>query len=141
MTVFNVGSLNLDFVYQVDHFVQPGETLLAESREQFFGGKGFNQSVALARAGVPVVHAGRIGKDGEVFLDTCKSFGIDTRQILVGDEPTGHAIIQIDAAGENSILLFGGANQAITPDDVESFLTDAQANDILLLQNEVSSMP
>lgn len=64
--VLNIGSLNIDHVYQVDHFVQPGETLASLDYKLFAGGKGFNQSVALARAGLRVSHAGKVGRDGSV---------------------------------------------------------------------------
>lgn len=65
MRVLNYGSLNLDYVYEVDHFVRPGETLDSLNRSVKFGGKGLNQSIALARAGVQVSHAGCIGMGGE----------------------------------------------------------------------------
>ena len=65
MRVLNFGSLNLDYVYAVDHFVRPGETLSSASRAVKHGGKGLNQSIALARAGARVSHAGCLGEGGE----------------------------------------------------------------------------
>ncbi len=64
MKVLNFGSLNLDYVYSVDHMVRPGETLASSGMNVFCGGKGLNQSIALAKAGVPVYHAGMIGEEG-----------------------------------------------------------------------------
>ena len=70
MKLLNFGSLNLDFVYQVDHFVRPGETIASLGYQQFCGGKGLNQSIALAKAGAPVWHAGLIGENGAVLRET-----------------------------------------------------------------------
>ena len=76
MRVLNFGSLNLDYVYSVDHMVTPGETLASYSMNTFCGGKGLNQSIALAKAGVEVFHAGLIGEEGDLLLDTCKKGGV-----------------------------------------------------------------
>ena len=64
MKILNFGSLNLDYVYRVDHFVSPGETLSAASRDVLPGGKGLNQSIAASRAGASVIHVGTVGFDG-----------------------------------------------------------------------------
>ena len=140
MKVLNVGSLNIDHVYEVDHFVQPGETLLANDYQRCLGGKGFNQSIALARAGAKVYHAGKIGEDGEVFLKACAEEHINTEFILKSNLPTGHAIIQIDSKGQNSIILHGGANQDIDESNIDSLLADCDKGDYLVVQNEVSGM-
>ena len=79
MRVLNIGSLNLDYVYSVDHIILPGETEATGTRNTFLGGKGMNQSCALAKAGVEVFHAGLIGPDGGAFLDACKEYGVDPR--------------------------------------------------------------
>ena len=141
MKVLNFGSLNVDYVYQVDHMVMPGETQSSFGMEIFLGGKGFNQSVALAKAGVPVYHAGLIGDDGLAFLDAAKEYGMHTDFIKKIDGKSGHTIIQVDKNGQNCILLYGGANRAITKEFVDSVLENFEAGDILLLQNEVSEMP
>ena len=75
--VLNFGSLNIDHVYQVPHFVAPKETLSCMDYAQFAGGKGLNQSVALARAGVRTAHAGKIGADGAFLEETLKLAGVD----------------------------------------------------------------
>ena len=68
MKIVNFGSLNIDYVYSVEHFVQKGETISSDSLEVFSGGKGLNQSVAMGRAGIEVFHAGAVGADGESLL-------------------------------------------------------------------------
>lgn len=141
MRVLNIGSLNLDYVYSVDHIIQPGETESTGSRNIFLGGKGINQSCALAKAGVEVYHAGMIGADGTAFLDACKEYGVHSDFIRVVDGPSGHTIIQVDKQAQNSILLFGGANQKLTEEFVEEVLSHFSSEDVLLLQNEVNLLP
>lgn len=140
MKILNFGSLNIDYVYRVPRMVCPKETLACDGMEQFPGGKGFNQSVALARAGAPVFHAGLIGEDGGVFLDACREYGIDAGHIRRIPGRSGHTIIQVDPAGENYILLYGGANRALDEAYIEQVLADFSAGDILLLQNEVNCL-
>ena len=141
MRVLNIGSLNLDHVYNVDHIVQPGETEATGELNIHLGGKGMNQSVALAKAGVETYHGGMIGDDGQPFLDACKEFGVHGDYIRTIDTKSGHAIIQIDKNAQNCILLYGGANQKLTADYVDDVLASFGAEDILLLQNEVNQLP
>lgn len=141
MTILNFGSVNIDHVYRVDHLVRPGETIASSDYQQFSGGKGFNQSIALARAGAAVSHAGRIGADGVWLREQLAAEGADVRFLEVIDGPSGHALIQVDAAGENAIILFGGANRTFTPQDVRAILENLEAGDWLLLQNEISALP
>jgi ribokinase len=141
MTILNFGSVNIDHVYRVAHLVRPGETIASSDYRQFSGGKGFNQSVALARAGASVCHAGRIGGDGVWLREQLLADGADVQFLQIIDGPSGHAIIQVDAGGENSIILFGGANRTFTPEDARRILDNFGAGDWLLLQNEISAMP
>lgn len=141
MKVLNVGSMNLDHVYQVDHIVQPGETESSNSLALFLGGKGMNQSVALAKAGAEVYQGGMIGPDGHPFLDACKEYGVHSAYIRTVAEPTGHTIIQIDRQAQNCILLYGGANQCLTEEYVDEVLSHFGPEDMLLLQNEVNLLP
>ena len=106
MKVLNFGSLNIDYVYSLDHFVQKGETISSDALHIFPGGKGLNQSVALGRAGVTVSHAGAVGKDGDFLLELLKESCVDTKyiQVLEGIQ-TGTAIIQNDKSGDNCIIL------------------------------------
>ncbi|MGN8968319.1 ribokinase [Intestinimonas sp. HCP28S3_D6] len=138
MRVLNFGSLNIDYVYQVDHFVQPGETMSSLSLQVNCGGKGLNQSVALARAGVEVWHAGCIGPEGEFLRDKLTSAGVDTTFVRQVEGSTGHAIIQVDRSGQNSILLYDGANSRITESFVDQVLEHFAPGDVALLQNETS---
>ena len=140
MRILNFGSLNRDLVYSVDHAVLPGETLASSSMEPFCGGKGLNQSLALARAGAEVYHAGCIGSDGSDLLRLLQDSGVDTRHVHRADGPSGHAIIQVDGRGQNSILLFGGANQRISSEGIEEALEGFGENDLLVLQNEINGI-
>ena len=141
MKVLNIGSMNLDLVYSVDHIVQPGETEASFALDTFLGGKGLNQSMALAKAGVEVYQGGMIGEDGQVFLDACAEYGVKADYIRTVPGKSGHAVIQRDKNAQNCILLYGGANQMLTEEYVDSVLANFEAGDILLLQNEVNQMP
>ena len=142
MRVLNFGSLNIDYVYSVDHFVQKGETLASNALNIYTGGKGLNQSVALGRAGVKTYHAGAIGEDGQFLLDFLKKSGVDTTYVSKTDKTrTGNAIIQTDKTGDNCILLFGGANQAISKHQVDAILSCFDEGDFIVLQNEINEMP
>ncbi len=141
MKVINFGSLNVDYVYQVDHIVRPGETLAATERHIYYGGKGLNQSIALAKAGVLVYHAGLIGNGGDGLVTLCKKTGINTDYIRKVEGENGHTIIQVDTSGQNCILLYGGSNQKITKEFVDEVLAHFQEGDLILLQNEISEMP
>ena len=141
MKVLNIGSMNLDHVYTVDHIVLPGETQSSAKLQQFLGGKGMNQSVSLAKAGVEVYHGGMIGGDGEAFLEACREYGIHAEHIGKIDAPTGHTIIQVDKNAQNCILLYGGANQMLTKDYIDKTISHFAQGDILLLQNEVNLLP
>ncbi|MEY8282516.1 ribokinase [Lachnospiraceae bacterium 50-23] len=138
MKVLNFGSLNLDYVYSVDHMVTPGETLASYGMSVFCGGKGLNQSIALAKAGVSVYHAGMVGEEGGALLEACKEGGVKTDFIKTIPGKSGHTIIQVDKEGQNCILLFGGANRSITKEYVDEVLSHFEKGDILLLQNEVN---
>lgn len=140
LKIYNLGSLNIDYVYSVDHFVSAGETLGSQKMEIFPGGKGLNQSVATAKAGSPVIHGGMIGKDGEFLLEILKNSGADASRVKIIDTSSGHAIIQVDKSGQNCILLFGGTNRLIDREYAEEFLCDAGKDDILILQNEISGL-
>ena len=110
MRVFNFGSLNIDHVYSMDKFVSPGETLPSISYSKFAGGKGLNQSIALAKAGIKVTHLGSVGEDGYFLRDLLDTHGVDAKELQILSSASGHAIIQVDANGENCIILHGGAN-------------------------------
>lgn len=138
--ILSYGSLNLDYVYHVPHFVAPGETLASSGRDVNCGGKGLNQSIAAARAGAAVCHAGKIGPDGQLLADTLAASGADTSRISLSSGPSGHTIIQVDAQGQNCILLYGGSNQEITRQEVDQALKGFGPGDYLILQNEINCL-
>lgn len=138
--ILNFGSLNIDYVYGVSHMVAPGETLAAKDRNVYPGGKGLNQSVALARAGAQVWHAGLVGPEGDVLLDVCRDAGINVDYVGRTEVPSGHTIIQVDEGGQNSILLYGGANQMVDEAFADEVLSHFGEGDYLVLQNEISCL-
>lgn len=138
--ILNFGSLNIDYVYALDHIVKEGETEASVGYFVFEGGKGLNQSVALARAGAKVFHAGKIGAEGRFLKEAMEGCGVDCRFVTVSDGANGHAIIQRAASGQNSIILYPGANHEITAADIDSVLENFSAGDILVCQNEISQM-
>lgn len=140
MKIFNLGSLNVDYAYHLPHFVRPGETLSSTELNIFPGGKGLNQSIALSRAGVPVIHGGLIGADGKMLVDTLNAAGADTHCIQQLDISSGHAIIQVDDEGQNCIILYAGANHCFDRSYILSVLENAEENDIILLQNETNAL-
>lgn len=141
MKILNFGSLNIDNVYTVEHIVTPGETIASLKLEQFEGGKGLNQSVALAKAGVGVYHAGCIGSDGDSLKSLLKQSGVNVKHLKTVEQKTGHAVIQVEQSGENCILLFAGANHAVTKPFVDEVLKDFESGDFLVLQNEINNLP
>lgn len=138
MTIYNLGSINADHVYRVTHLPRAGETLAATSLESGLGGKGANMSVAAARAGAHVAHIGCVGSDGVWARDRLMEYGVDTRLVETTDIPTGHAIINVDDAGENSITLYPGANLAIPDTNIGLALASGSQGDILVMQNETN---
>lgn len=141
MKVLNFGSLNIDYVYGVDHIVAPGETISSRSLDVFPGGKGLNQSVALAKAGADVYHAGLVGNDGLFLKEYCEKQGVKTRYIGESPVRTGNAIIQVSGQGQNSIILFPGSNRELTKELIDEVLGQFAAGDLLVLQNEVNLLP
>ncbi|ANT60246.1 ribokinase [Salipiger sp. CCB-MM3] len=138
MAIFNLGSINADMTYRLPHLLAPGETLATSRLTRGLGGKGANMSVAAARAGARVVHLGAVGPDGRWAIERLTEYGVDTRQIAVIEEATGHAIIMLDAEAENSILIHPGANRALSVERVEAGLEEAGPEDIFVFQNETN---
>lgn len=139
--ILNFGSLNIDYVYQVPHFVRPGETISSQKLETHAGGKGANQSTALARAGAKVFHAGKIGKEGTWLKDNLAKDGVNVHFIQQSEGKNGHACIQVDVKGQNAILLYAGANKEITEEQIHETISHFSAGDYLLLQNEINFIP
>lgn len=133
-----MGSLNYDDSYSVDHIARPGETIASARLERACGGKGFNQAVALAKAGAQVCLAGLVGADGDELVRTAESFGVNCDFVGRAEERTGNAIIQVEESGQNCIVLFGGANRKWTNEYREGVLAHFGKGDVLVLQNEVN---
>jgi ribokinase len=138
MTIWNLGSINADHTYRVDKLPAAGETLASRSLTIGLGGKGANMSVAAARAAARVCHIGAVGEDGTKWRDRLLEYGVDTRFIAVVDEPTAHAIITVADDGENQIILYSGANVVIPKNLIGAALSEANAGDIFVTQNETS---
>ncbi|HSF63178.1 MAG TPA: ribokinase [Paracoccaceae bacterium] len=139
MAIWNLGSINIDHIYRLPHLPAPGETLAALSFTSGLGGKGANQSVAAARAGARVHHIGAVGPDGAWTLDALARYGVGTTHIARVPDATGHAIILLDTAAENAIVLHPGANVTLRPETATAALAHAAPGDTLLLQNETTA--
>lgn len=139
MTIFNLGSINADLFYSLPHLPQPGETLASDGFSRGLGGKGTNMSVAAARAASHVVHIGAVGEDGAWARERLTEYGVDTRHITKVGDATGHAIIMVEASGENAIVLHPGANHAITSDMLTAAFETATDQDIFICQNETNA--
>ncbi len=136
MKILNFGSCNIDYIYSVSHFVTAGETISSKTMSEHPGGKGLNQSIAAARAGGQVYHAGNIGKDGAMLNELLKNNGVNVGYLNVCDEKTGHAIIQLEGSGENCIIVYPGANDLLNEKQIESAVKQFDKGDICMLQNE-----
>ncbi len=139
MAIYTLGSINIDHVYRVPHLAKAGETLAATDYTKGLGGKGANQSVAASKAGAKVFHIGAIGPDSAWVLNELHDHGVNTDNVSQINTPTGHAIIQVDPAAENSIILYPGANRQITDSHATRALASARPGDLLLVQNETSA--
>ncbi|MBO6258899.1 MAG: ribokinase [Succinivibrio sp.] len=139
--ILNFGSLNIDYVYSVDHIIKPGETQGSDDRNIFPGGKGLNQSVAASKAGAEVYHAGAVGTDdGQLLEDVLKNAGVKLDYLKRHNVPSGHTIIQVDKNGQNCIILFGGANHSLRRDEIDETIACFDKGDLLVLQNEVNEL-
>ncbi|MGJ8529009.1 ribokinase [Maritalea sp.] len=138
MPIINIGSINIDYVHRVPHFPAAGETLRNLSYSAGLGGKGANQSIAIALAGGNVVHVGRIGEDGQWAKKKLTDSGVDTQHTLTDDGASGHAVIYVDNEGENTIVIHGGANETLNQAQIDKALAQTDENDWLLLQNETN---
>lgn len=141
MKAVNLGSMNIDYVYRMDQFIRPGETKACEVLTKGCGGKGLNQSIAMAQAGVDTCHAGLIGAEGDFLREKLMEKGVDTRLVRLGEGANGHAIIQVNDAGQNCIILYGGTNRQFSEAYIDEVLSEFTAGDIVVLQNEINNIP
>ena len=137
MAIWNLGSVNADMVYRLPHLPRPGETLTALGFQRGLGGKGANMSVAAVRAGCPVFHIGAVGADGLWMRDRLRDYGADVTHLREVSGPSGHAIVSLDPAGENQILIVPAANLVVDA-DFAGILGGATPGDIALIQNETN---
>ena len=140
MKILNFGSCNIDYVYSLDHIVGVGETETTYMLETFPGGKGLNQSIAVAKAGGEIFHAGCVGCDSDILTEILLKNSVNISYLSRTDEKNGHAIIQVSDKGENSIFLYPGSNEMITKDYIDIVLKDFGQGDIILLKNEISNV-
>jgi len=136
--ILNFGSINIDHVYKVEKVPSPGETIKSSDYFQSIGGKGFNQSIALARAGAQVTHAGRYGRNEKWLSDRLISENVDVFPLHPVDQPTGHAIIQVEPSGRNTIIVHPGANHALELSSLPGLFEGFSSSDWFLAQNETS---
>lgn len=138
-TLYVIGSINMDLVARVDRFPKPGETLTGTAFSTVPGGKGANQAVMLARLGAPVAMVGGVGKDGfgDAYLRGLEADGVGTSLIGRFDSPTGVAMIEVDASGENHIVVVPGANREVTPAFLAKTLPASVFSGIVLMQLEI----
>ena len=141
MKILNYGSINIDVVFSVPRIVRPGETISSVRVRQFAGGKGANQSVALAKAGAAVWQAGKIGEEDGWLLRKLAAHGVNTDLIRQYSGPSGQAVIQVTPEAENSIILSGGGNLAISKHEVDLALSHFAKGDVLVVQNEINETP
>jgi ribokinase len=135
-----VGSANTDLVTFADVFPRPGETLFGRNFDLGFGGKGANQAVAARLCGAEDLMVAKVGRDlcGEATIRNFESFGIDTTHVkIVEDAPTGVAPIFVEPSGQNRILVVKGANDKLTPADVDAAAAELQRVDTIILQFEI----
>ena len=139
-SIIVVGSSNTDMVIQTNKFPVPGETLLGGKFFLFPGGKGANQAVAAARLGGLVTFIAKVGNDifGEQALQQFKNEGILT-EFIISDpsNPSGVALITVDAKGENTIVVAQGANGALTSEDIQKANKEFENTSIVLMQLEI----
>ena len=137
-----VGTVNVDDVFELEALPVPGETVLALSSARHQGGKGANQASAAARWGAPASLVALVGDDdqGASALRDLRSWGVGTSEVATVDRPTGRALIFLDRAGENSIVVASGANAALDGDRATAALTRLAltADDVLLTNGELS---
>ncbi|TAN33865.1 ribokinase [bacterium] len=135
-----IGSLNVDLVVQVPRLPVPGQTVTGDRLRTFSGGKGANQAVAAARLGGDVSMVGRVGGEpfGAMLLSGLQENGVDTGAVSRDpDEPSGTALILVEAGGQNTIALAPGANNAVGDADIALALNRLDRGDFLVLQLEI----
>ncbi|MFZ0276897.1 MAG: ribokinase [Candidatus Sulfotelmatobacter sp.] len=134
-----VGSINLDLVVGADHIPQVGETIIGNSYNTFYGGKGANQAVAVAKLGYPLAMVGNVGDDafGTQLRSGLEGAGVDTTYVNTVEGASGVALITTGRGGENNIVVVPGANGHFTPKLLEKAATILEYAGFILTQLEI----
>lgn len=133
------GSVNRDRTYSMPQIVRSGETITSTGLSSAWGGKGLNQAVALAAAGVPTALLARTGAHDREVIDFLSGRDVDVSHIAADPhEPTGHALVQLDQEGSNCIIIYPGANRTHGEGQIEEALAGYMAGDLLIVQNETN---
>jgi ribokinase len=140
MTILVFGSINMDLVVRAPRLPERGETLTGTTFFSVGGGKGANQAVACARLGAATTMVGRVGDDsiGGRLLEELRGYGVDTSGVITHTGlPSGVALITVEDAGDNTIVIVPGANGAISVEDVSRLGRLLPGRKALLLQLEI----
>ena len=140
MKVLVFGSFNIDRCYFMERLPERGESLYCKTFEIHVGGKGLNQALAFKKAGADVYAAGMVGTDGDYLTDYLRDGGVDCSLVARSSGFTGHTVIELDPDGQNQMVLYGGANQCITPADCDRILAAHPDADLLMTQYETASV-
>lgn len=136
-----IGSINMDIVMEVAKAPAPGEAIIAQSVKKNPGGKGENAAIALAKLGVDTAYYGCVGSDayGDELLENLKKYPLDASRVSRSDAGTGTAYIIVEKSGENRMIVYAGANEAITPADIRSICKPMiEASELVLIQLEIT---
>lgn len=133
-------SLNIDRIYNLERFVCPGETAAVKEYSYSCGGKGFNLAMAMAKAGEKIFFAGAVGPDGKEFEGAFAEWGVETAYLRHSEKMCGHAVVQVDASGQNCILVVKGANGDVPESYMDDVLSHFEKDDVIILQNEIGSV-
>lgn len=139
LKILNFGSLNIDYVYQVNTIAKQGEIIVGRDMHIYCGGKGLHQSIALASAKANVYHAGVVGADGQILIDKLEANGVDTSLLKRVSGSSSHIIMQVDPNGNNSILCYADESLKIEEDYISDVLERFDEGDYLLVQNELEN--
>lgn len=135
-----VGSANADLFFRTKKLPSPGETVLASALKRSFGGKGANQAVAIARLGGRAIMVCRVGSDehGKGIVTNFQREGVETRYIQTdADAPTGSAFVTVDEEGENTIVVYTGANGKLDGEDMQRVFPVVKTAAVCVAQMEI----
>lgn len=141
MKILCFGSCSINHIHYLKKVAAKMEIVATNSMMVDFGGKGFNQAIALARAGVNVSFAGSVGEEFEQICEIAQANNVETLNLYHSEETTGQAFIQEAENGESNAVIYGGANMCITKEYVDEVLGFFGKGDVIILQNEINNVP